>query len=82
MSEQCEYCGCYDGHQSWCGDEREPLPVRPESAGSIADLEVMTRNRDALRFCLERLVYELPTNRDWLDPDLEKQCETVLRICN
>ena len=53
-----------------------------ELSCSIADLEIMTKNRDALHFCLERLVNELPTSRDWLDPDLEKQCKTVLMICN
>jgi len=53
----------------------EKLPEAPTY------LEIMTRNRNVLRFCLERLMSELPTDRDWLDTDLEKQCNTALKIC-
>ena len=52
------------------------------AVNQMTEKETMKRNRDALYYCLDQIVSALPTKRDWLDPDLEKQCKTVLRICN
>lgn len=37
----------------------------------IANRELMRKNGDLLQFT-KRILAELPTKRDWLDPDLEK----------
>ncbi len=56
-----------------CADD---MPMRREQA--IVDYELIVRSvnsapiAEALHAALKRIVTELPTNRDWLDPELER----------
>lgn len=58
--------------------ETKELPINITENLLMASIK-MIEERTALRSVLKRILDDLPQNRDWLDPDLEKIARELVK---
>lgn len=62
---------CRDnGHYVFDGDAMNAL---------YTEIDRLRRINTVLLFCLKSIINDLPTNRDWLDPALEKASREIIK---
>lgn len=54
------------------------VALEQESAELVVNAPKVTAQRDKLLWYLEQIINDLPTNRDWLNPDIEADVRALL----
>ena len=65
--------------QDWCAELRaENARLRGDLAAQVENDEQLAKENVKARWLLSQIITHLPTSRDWLDPDVEREARALL----